>query len=660
MGVRGLSTLAVLVATLAVAATAQATVTEWDGSAVTSGSTYFRPAGIAISGGHVFVTDTDRVGTSEVHPRVVEFDPGGAYLGQWATTYGPGTAASDAAGKLYIVDGDIGAHAVKKHETSGASGTPVQFAHCTSFCNNEHGDVYFPAGTVVDSAGNVYVASSGANEVAQFSPGGGFVTSWDAGGATGIALAPSGTEIYVSDFDFNKVRRFGLDGTLLGTFASPRPGALATDSAGNVYVVGPEGVTKYDSTGLQLGTWKVSGASGIAVDSLGRVYVTCPAPRVVMASGGRVVRFDPSSGAPDAALAASDNAPMASQLVSFDAAGSAAQPFAVITGYEWDLDGNGTYETDGGTTPTVAHRFAAVGPATVGVRVTDSTGHSATRTVALDVRQPPTGMTATPWLAVTGDTVTFDASEFTMPLSDVERYEWDLDGNGSFETDTGTVAHVERSYDTPQITQVTARVTRSGGRTDTAGAQIEIRQAPPPGEVGVSINGGAYATNDRHVTLSLVWPKLLPTALISNDGGFGPAGSTEERPVAAEVPWTLHSAGGYRIPATVYVRFPGAGSPPQNYTDDIVLDESEPAVTDARSAGRRLRVRARDDNTGIAAVQVKKWRRGKAVLVKTLTRGEQGRRRIDSRVKLRRGLKPAWIQVTDVAGNKSAWRPVKH
>ena len=60
------------------------------------------------------------------------------------------------------------------------------------------------------------------------------------------------------------------------------------------------------------------------------------------------------------------------QTVTFDASGS-SDPDGSITKYEWDLDGNGTYETDTGTSPTVDHD-ATPPRATynVGLRVTDS------------------------------------------------------------------------------------------------------------------------------------------------------------------------------------------------------------------------------------------------------------------------------------------------
>ncbi len=79
------------------------------------------------------------------------------------------------------------------------------------------------------------------------------------------------------------------------------------------------------------------------------------------------------------------------QQVNFDASAS-KDPDGTIAKYEWDLDGNGSYETDTGTTPTVSQTYATEGKYTIGLRVTDNEGSTATTTRALTVanNQPPT------------------------------------------------------------------------------------------------------------------------------------------------------------------------------------------------------------------------------------------------------------------------------
>src|SRR3954453_16545002 len=72
---------------------------------------------------------------------------------------------------------------------------------------------------------------------------------------------------------------------------------------------------------------------------------------------------------------------VAGKSVKLDASGS-KDPDGSIQHYRWDLDGDGALEVDGGTTPTLTHKFKA-GVHHVAVQVTDDKGRRAyaTRTI---------------------------------------------------------------------------------------------------------------------------------------------------------------------------------------------------------------------------------------------------------------------------------------
>jgi PKD repeat protein len=57
--------------------------------------------------------------------------------------------------------------------------------------------------------------------------------------------------------------------------------------------------------------------------------------------------------------------------VTFDASAS-GDPDGAITKYEWDFDGDGVFETDGGTNPVIQHTFINGGEYDVSLRVTDN------------------------------------------------------------------------------------------------------------------------------------------------------------------------------------------------------------------------------------------------------------------------------------------------
>jgi hypothetical protein len=167
---------------------------------------------------------------------------------------------------------------------------------------------------------------------------------------------------------------------------------------------------------------------------------------------------------------------------------------------------------------------------------------------------------------------------------------------------------------------------------------------PPPGPVGISINGGAQYTNDRDVHVHVVWPLGANTLLLSNDGGF--AGS-EPTPVVEDAPWRLESSGAERFPKTVYARFDGET---QTFTDDIVLDETAPTLLSATFAAKsRVSIAARDRTSGLRWYQL------------TSRKAHPGKRhRFHRTVRYKGRPRKLYVRVFDRAGNGSRWVRAKH
>ncbi len=182
--------------------------------------------------------------------------------------------------------------------------------------------------------------------------------------------------------------------------------------------------------------------------------------------------------------------------------------------------------------------------------------------------------------------------------------------------------------------------------------------APPAGPVGMTINGGDDYTNDPRVRINVVWPACTATVSLANDGGFR---RSETRDVAATIPWVLRTSGPERLPKTVYLRF---GSNSQNYTDDIILDQSAPQIVSAtatvaqgqaamamtrRTAGRSVivTVQARDrGGSGPGSVRVQAGRASAT--------GAYGKR-----VVIRTARASVRVRVRDRAGNWSRVRIVR-
>ena len=280
------------------------------------------------------------------------------------------------------------------------------------------------------------------------------------------------------------------------------------------------------------------------------------------------------------------------------------------------------------------------------------------RTFRIDTTAPVASLGASPNPALTGQAVTFDAGGSNDPgPGTVARYEWDLDGDGTFERDTGAASSTSRSYAVRGEFRPAVRVTDGAGHSSTQAVELSVRHAPPAGRAGVSIDDGARFTRDRDVTVRVIWPPLATTVLLSNDGGFDGAG---EFPVAERVPWRLDASGAERLPRTIYARFEGLPGR-ETYQDDIIVDTKAPRVivaeftskTAAASLGGaalrtyRLRLKGRDALSGLARMQI------------TTNRKHPGAQlEYRNYTKFRARSSRIHVRVQDGAGNWSNWRRV--
>ncbi len=190
---------------------------------------------------------------------------------------------------------------------------------------------------------------------------------------------------------------------------------------------------------------------------------------------------------------------------------------------------------------------------------------------------------------------------------------------------------------------------------------------------GVSINNGDLFTNSSSVKLSVVLPRVKEgsSVVVSNDGGFAKSQSINQGEEFV-IDWTLPSTGDERLPKTVYVRYTNVAGEPQTLTDDIILDTRPPivrsiaalasrqpsdgvVVQSARISGStngvRLTVTARDENSGIKAIQVKTSARGKPTVIRVSDPKAK-----TTTLRLRTAKRTFLVSVVDRAGNASTWK----
>jgi sugar lactone lactonase YvrE len=230
------------------------------------------PEGIAVdSAGNLYVGD---YGNNEIRKitsagAVTTLAGSGAHgntdgTGRAASFNSPESVAVDAGGNVYVAD--YGNNEIRKITPagvvttlagSGAQGNSDGTGSAASFDG--------PEGVTVDSAGNVYVADNGNNEIRKITPAGvvtTFAGSGMQGNADGAGRAASfngpesvavdaGGNVYVADYGNNEIRKVtpaGVVTTLAGSGAQGNvdgagraasfngPEGAAVDSSGNLYL----------------------------------------------------------------------------------------------------------------------------------------------------------------------------------------------------------------------------------------------------------------------------------------------------------------------------------------------------------------------------------------------------------------------------------------
>ncbi|MBO9531495.1 MAG: PKD domain-containing protein [Solirubrobacteraceae bacterium] len=212
------------------------------------------------------------------------------------------------------------------------------------------------------------------------------------------------------------------------------------------------------------------------------------------------------------------------QQITFDAT-TAFDPDGTIIGYEWNLDAGttGNY-IDQGSNKTYTTSYSQPGLYSVSLRVRDNLGATAVVEHDVKVTAAPTAKavasTTTPQI---NQSVSFDGTGSTDSDGTLSAYAWDLDGNGSFETNGATAS---KSYPNAGTVAVKLKVTDNDGATNIAVLPITVQAAGGGG------GGGGSGTPT---------PTPKPTATPTPPGGTGNpvtipgGGGTINNPVVVDV-----------------------------------------------------------------------------------------------------------------------------
>jgi hypothetical protein len=93
---------------------------------------------------------------------------------------------------------------------------------------------------------------------------------------------------------------------------------------------------------------------------------------------------------------------------------------------------------------------------------------------------PTAALSAAPNPVTAGKSVAFDGSGSTDSATGIAGYTWDLDGNGTFETSTGSTPKVAHTYKSAAKVTVRLRVVDLNGDLSDAAVALKVNPKPPP------------------------------------------------------------------------------------------------------------------------------------------------------------------------------------
>jgi|GEM_PF-2420409 len=146
-----------------------------------------------------------------------------------------------------------------------------------------------------------------------------------------------------------------------------------------------------------------------------------------------------------------------------------------ISHYEWDFDGDGTYDHGPGPTGVTSFTYTEAGVYAAVLRVTDNDGEQGTATVEIHVKEigaPTASASGSPTSGNAALTVNFTGSG--TDDGSIVLYEWDFDGNGVFDYTSSATGNTTHTYVTAGSFDAVFRVTDNEGKQDTARVNIHV------------------------------------------------------------------------------------------------------------------------------------------------------------------------------------------
>ena len=204
--------------------------------------------------------------------------------------------------------------------------------------------------------------------------------------------------------------------------------------------------------------------------------------------------------------------------------GTGTSPNGFIVKYEWDFQGDGTFDFSSTTTGNTSFTYTDQGIYNAVFRVTDNLGQTATAvatSTAIRVGAPgsPTARITSPTAPVTANaplTVNFNGTGTPTTGRTIVNYEWDFDGDGTYDASSPTSPAKTFTYSSPGTYTVAFRVTDSAGAASIDTIDIKINIAAT---LTVSTDTLRTANGDIVNVRTTIGGTTPVTVLLKNKGG---------------------------------------------------------------------------------------------------------------------------------------------
>jgi hypothetical protein len=217
--------------------------------------------GFSSSSNSIVVVNTTIPQVQSTFGDAINFDPA------------PGAMVQDSLGRVYVIDTNN--ERVRRFDHAGHF---IDYFITSGFYANG-----LTWGMAIDAAGNIYIASDGANlgsafddAIVRYSSSGTFLGTFGQASNAASGFIGGGPLAFDSQGNLyssssGRILRYSPNGTALGVFANAFPASMAFDSQGILYDADGD-ILRFSPTGAPLGTFASGEWSSVAFDGQGNLF----------------------------------------------------------------------------------------------------------------------------------------------------------------------------------------------------------------------------------------------------------------------------------------------------------------------------------------------------------------------------------------------------